>query len=157
MKYENIKKYFDRGIEGIEEFLQVQEIKDVIISIEGYQSDFKGNIITEGTELKETISRLTGIHGEVLVIAKIAESYTSTNEAREFLEAKKELIDDGKGGQKIPTDDTAKAKSKVNNLVCVRTANLFEAYYKSCGQMIMSAQSLMNYLTGKHPAGQSEN
>lgn len=156
MRYEDIKIYFDKGIEGIEEFLQIQEIKDAIESIENYQSEFKGNVITEGNELKESITRLTGLHGETLVIAKVAESYVSTNEAREFLEAKKELVDDGKGGQKLPTDDMAKAKSKVNNLIYVRASNLFEAYYKSCSQMIMSAQSLMNYLTGKHPAGQTE-
>jgi len=144
MKYEDIETYFEKGVEGINEFMV--EIKDTMDKIEGYQDKFKKNQLTEEPDLKEALNKLTGLHSEVTIIAGVADAYAEANEAREFLGAKTVLVDDGKGGQKTPTDDLAKAKSKVNNLVFVRIANLFAAYSKVCGQKIMTCQSQLNYL-----------
>jgi hypothetical protein len=144
MKYEDIEIYFEKGIEGIAEFMM--EIKTTIEKIEEYQDKFKKNGLTEEADLKEALNILTGLHSETTIIAGVADAYAEANEAREFLIAKTVLVDDGKGGQKTPTDDVAKAKSKANNLVFVRTANLFASYSKVCGQKIMTCQSQLNYL-----------
>jgi hypothetical protein len=144
MRYEDIKNYFEEGIEGINKLMIA--IKDTIDTIEDYQSQFKGNQLTEEADLKVALNVLTGLHSEVTIISLIADAYSEVNEARELLNAKNNLVDDGKGGRKSPTDEVAKAMSKVNNLDYLRTANLFAAYSKVCGQKIMTVQSQLNYL-----------
>ena len=144
MKDEDLKKYFEDGIEGINKLMEAT--KDVIETIEDYQTQFKGNQLTEEADLKVALNVLTGIHSEVTVIAGIADAYSEVNEARELLLAKNGLVDDGKGGKKSPTDEVAKAMSKVNNLDYLRTTNLFVAYSKVCAQKIMTCQSQLNYL-----------
>jgi len=146
MEYKVIVNAFENGTEGIATFLETEEIKDIMITIEDYQSKFKGNSLTDEPQLKEALNILTGIHSEVTIIAAIAEAYAETNEARALLIAKNTPVDDGKGGQKAPTDEVAKAMSKDKNLPYLRTANLFTAYSKVCGQKIMTIQSMMNYL-----------
>lgn len=144
MKYETIKDYFEKGIEGINELMIA--VTDSIDTIEDYQSQFKGNQLVDEADLKTALNVLTGLHSEVTIISVIAETYAEVNEARELLNAKNNLIDDGKGGRKSPTDEVAKAMSKVNNLDYLRTANLFSAYSKVCAQKIMTCQSQLNYL-----------
>jgi hypothetical protein len=144
MRYEDLKNYFEEGIEGINKLMIT--IKDTIDTIEDYQSQFKGNQLTEEADLKVALNVLTGLHSEVTIISLIADAYSEVNEARELLNAKNNLVDDGKGGKKSPTDEVAKAMSKVNNLDYLRTANLFAAYSKVCGQKIMTVQSQLNYL-----------
>jgi hypothetical protein len=146
MEYKKIEQAFESGIEGVGKFLETEEIKDIMITIEDYQSKFKGNSLTDEPQLKEALNILTGVHSEVTIIAAIAEAYAETNEARALLIAKNTPVDDGKGGQKAPTDEVAKAMSKDKNLPYLRTANLFTAYSKVCGQKIMTIQSMMNYL-----------
>lgn len=144
MKYEEIKVYFEEGIPGIEKLMI--KIKPSITTIEDYINKFKGNALTDESELIEALNRLTGLYGEMTIISFMADAYNETNEASELLSAKNNLIDDGKGGKKAPTDEVAKAMSKVNNLVYLRTANLFEAYSRICSQKIMTCQSQLNYL-----------
>lgn len=144
MTYEKIKECFETGVEGINNLMII--IKDTIDTIEDYQSQFKGNQLTEEADLKVALNVLTGLHSEVTIISLIADAYSEVNEARELLNAKNSLVDDGKGGRKSPTDEVAKAMSKVNNLDYLRTANLFAAYSKVCGQKIMTVQSQLNYL-----------
>lgn len=144
MRYEDLKNYFEEGIEGINKLMIT--IKDTIDTIEDYQSQFKGNQLTEEADLKVALNVLTGLHSETTIISLIADAYSEVNEARELLNAKNNLVDDGKGGRKSPTDEVAKAMSKVNNLDYLRTANLFAAYSKVCGQKIMTVQSQLNYL-----------
>jgi len=156
MKYSKIVDYFDRGVEGVNEFMKLEEIKIVIDTIEDYQGRFKANMITEESDLKEGLNILTGLHSETTVIAGILEAYAETNEARELLLAKSIPQDDGKGGKKLPTDEVAKSMSKVNNLIFERTCNLFKAFSKTCSQKIMTCQSQMNYLKGQKYMPQEE-
>lgn len=144
MKYQDLQNYFEEGKEGIIKLME--SIKDSIEQIEQYQSDFKGNVLTEEPELRQALNVLTGLHSETTIIAEVADAYSEVNEARELLTAKNGLVDDGKGGRKSPTDEVAKAMSKVNNLDYLRTANLFRAYSKVCAQKIMTCQSQLNYL-----------
>lgn len=146
MKYLDLQNYFEEGNEGITKLMLA--VQDTIETIEDYQNQFKANLLTEEPDLKLALNVLTGIHSEVTIIAEVADAYAEVNEARELLNAKKVPVDDGKGtgSTKLPTDEVAKAMSKVNNLVYLRTANLFAAYSKVCGQKIMTIQSQLNYL-----------
>lgn len=144
MKYQELQNYFEEGIEGINKLMLA--VKDTIETIEDYQNQFKANLLTEEPELKTALNILTGIHSEVTIISEVADAYSEVNEAKELLNAKKQPVDDGKGSTKLPTDEIAKAMSKVNNLAFLRTANLFAAYSKVCGQKIMTIQSQLNYL-----------
>jgi hypothetical protein len=154
MKYNELQVYFEKGKEGIIELME--KVSDVIEMIEDYQSQFKSNQLTEESDLKTALNVLTGLHSETTVIAGVAEAYSEVNEARELLVAKNSMVDDGKGGKKSPTDEIAKAMSKVNNLDFVRTTNLFKAYSKVCAQKIMTCQSQLNYLKGQKYIPQEE-
>lgn len=144
MNYKDLQNYFDKGIDGINE-LMIKLTED-IATIEDYRGQFKANLVTDETPLREALNILTGVHSEMIIVSGVADAYSETNEARELLLAKNNAQPDGKGGMKSPTDEVAKSTAKQNNLVYLRTTNVFKAYTRDCEQMIMTIQSQMNYL-----------
>jgi len=138
MKYEAIKGYFERGVEGLTDLLK--DTADVRDSIEDYTQQLMQNIINTADDYKEALNKLDGYYGFVSLIAGIAEVYADSQEANEILNAKKPTVD----GSKPPTDEVAKSIARVNSAEYQRIANLFDKYAKICEKRMMTVQSQLN-------------
>lgn len=141
MKYEDIKKYFERGEEGLIDLLKdSEEVRD---AIEDYTTQLMSNVLTAVEDYKEALNKLDGYYGFVLTIAVIAEVAAKSKEANELLNAKNEALSKG---EKAPSDKTAEAIADVNSAEYKRIANLFLSYAKICEKRMMTVQSQLNHI-----------
>jgi hypothetical protein len=138
MRYEEIRGYFDRGVEGLTDLLK--DTADVRDAIEDYTQQLMQNIITTADDYKEALNKFDGYYGFVSLIAGIAEVYADTQESIEILNAKKPTAD----GSKPPTDEVAKSMARVNSAEYQRIANLFDKYARICEKRMMTVQSQLN-------------
>jgi len=138
MKYEQIKPYFEKGVEGLTDLLKdTAEVRD---AIEDYTQQLMQNIITTAEDYKEALNKFDGYYGFMSLIAGISEVYADSQEANEILNAKKPTTD----GSKPPTDEVAKSIARVNSAEYQRIANLFDRYTRICEKRMMTVQSQLN-------------
>jgi hypothetical protein len=139
MKYEVIKAYFEKGIDGLADLLK--DTTDVRDAIEDYTQQLMQNIINTADDYKEALNKFDGYYGFVALIAGVAEVYADSQEANELLNAKNKALAEG---SKPPTDEVAKSMARVNSAEYQRIANLFDRYARICEKRMMTVQSQLN-------------